>query len=40
MTQTSFISEEIKKSLRQVAPDVLDSYQSCLAILEDIEIQD
>jgi hypothetical protein len=40
MSQSIEISTNIKKSLQKSAPDVLDTYKSCLELLEDIEIND
>lgn len=40
MNQPIQISKEIKKPLQKHAPEILDSYQSCMKMLEDIEIRD
>ena len=40
MAQSIQISKEIKKSLQRDAPEILDSYESCMKMLEDIEIHD
>ncbi|WP_280924440.1 hypothetical protein [Nitrosopumilus ureiphilus] len=40
MNSSVSISKNIEKSLKQSAPEILDSYQSFLEILEDIEIKD
>lgn len=40
MNQPLEISTNIKKSLQKSAPGVLDTYKSCLELLEDIEIND
>ena len=34
------ISKEIKRSLEKNAPEILETYQSCMSILQDIEIKD
>lgn len=40
MVQSIQISKEIKKSLQRNVPEILDSYQLCMKMLEDIEIHD
>ena len=40
MNQSTQISKEISKSLQQKAPEILDTYESYMEMLEDIEIRD
>ncbi|WP_299291217.1 hypothetical protein [Nitrosopumilus sp.] len=40
MDNTIQISKEIKRTLEKNAPEILETYQSCMDALEDIEIKD